>query len=91
MAITVLFSWISKILVITIGLEYSHIPNFDPVDPTEYWLLLRIVDFRVSFIFLTISMYFAYVLKVNLFEDGYDKKIEYLLFHILYLQRYFLS
>ncbi|MBN1803595.1 MAG: hypothetical protein JW891_18945 [Candidatus Lokiarchaeota archaeon] len=72
----VLFSWISKILVITIGLEYSHVPDFEPVENNlYYWFLLRITDFRISFIFMTIAIYFTYVLKVNLYEDGYNSKM----------------
>ena len=71
----VFFSMISKVLVVTIGLEYSHTVGFSQVpDDILYWFLLRIADFRFTFVFLTIGIYFSYVLKVRIFEDDYNKK-----------------
>jgi len=75
--IAIFFSWLSKLLVITIGLEYNHIPNFQPpVDEYNpiWWFLLRIVDFRISYIFVIIAIYISYILKVKLFDEGYKPK-----------------
>ena len=67
---------IKKQLVITIGLEYSHVPDFEEVDELNpiYWILLRILDFRVSFIFLCLAIYFSYVLSVNVYDESYNQK-----------------
>lgn len=69
----VVFSWLSKLLVLYSGLGYLY--NASAPDPGTLisWLLLRIIDFRISFVFVTLSTYFAYVLKVNVFEKGYVK------------------
>jgi len=71
--IAIIFSWLSKILVLYSGIDYvynSVIP--DPNTPIS-WVLLRITDFRLSFVFLTIAIYLSYILKVNIFEKGYNK------------------
>ncbi|MFX1276221.1 MAG: hypothetical protein ACFFBP_04635 [Promethearchaeota archaeon] len=75
--VAVIFSWISKLLVLTIRLDFNHVPEnfineYDETIPL-FWFLYRITDFRVSFVFVTLAIYFSYVLKVNLFEKGYKK------------------
>lgn len=71
----VIFSWIAKLLVITVGLEFNHVPDRAYVDETDpvNWFLLRIIDFRISLMFITIAMYITYVLEVNLYSEGYNK------------------
>jgi len=73
----ILFSWLSKVLVLSPGLEYIYNETVpDPGTPLS-WILLRIVDFRISFVFFTIAIFVSYILKVNIFEKGYNKIQKY--------------
>ena len=73
MVVSIIFSWLSKVLRLYSGLDY--IIDDDVVDPGTMtsWFLLRITQFRLTFVFLMIAIYLSYVLKVNLFEKGYNK------------------
>jgi hypothetical protein len=81
--IAIIFSWISKLLVITIGLEYNHI-DYEPVDESNpiYWFLLRIADFRISYLFVIFSIYISYILRIKLFDENPKPKQKILI--ILY-------
>ncbi|MFX0058615.1 MAG: hypothetical protein ACFE85_06125 [Candidatus Hodarchaeota archaeon] len=70
--IAIVFSWLSKILVLYSGIEYVY--NQAAPDPGTVlsWILLRIADFRLSFVFLSIAIFLSYILKVNVFEKGYN-------------------
>ncbi len=69
----IMFSWVSKVLVLYSGIDYIYnAAASDPGTPMS-WILLRIIDFRISFIFVTLSIYLSYVLKVNVFEKGYNR------------------
>jgi hypothetical protein len=70
--IAIVFSWLSKILVLYSGIEYVY--NQAASDPGTFlsWTLLRIADFRISFVFLSIAIFLSYILKVNVFEKGYN-------------------
>ena len=71
--IAIIFSWLSKVLILYSGIDYiinRTLP--DPSTPIS-WILYRIIDFRVSFVFLSIAIYLSYILKVNVFEKGYNK------------------
>jgi len=72
--IAIFFSWISKSLVIFSNIEYIKDIN-KPTDPgtLESWFVLRIIDFRFSFIATTIAIYYSYVFKVKIFQEGYNK------------------
>ena len=71
--LAILFSWISKVLVIFSDIEYIKDINIT-MDPgtLESWFVLRIVDFRFSFLFTTIAIYLSYILKVKAFEKEYN-------------------
>ena len=69
--IAIVFSWLSKVIVLTTDFDYIYNqPNDNTI---EYWFLLRIVDFRISLTFVTIGIIFSYVLKVGIFEKGYNQ------------------
>ncbi|MBN1215635.1 MAG: hypothetical protein JXA99_09390 [Candidatus Lokiarchaeota archaeon] len=73
MTISIIFSWLSKVLQLYSGLDYlmdDLVP--DPGTLTS-WILLRITEFRFTFVFLMIAIFISYVLKVNLFEKEYNK------------------
>jgi hypothetical protein len=71
--IAIIFSWLSKILVLYSGIEYVY--NQTASDPGTVLssIVLRIADFRISFVFLSIAIFLSYILKVNVFEKGYNK------------------
>ena len=74
LVIAVIFSWFSKIIVLTSEIDYVYNqPNVRfPNNPLN-WLLFRIVDFRISILFVAISVIYSYLLKVGVFEKGYSK------------------
>jgi hypothetical protein len=51
----------------------------DPGTPLS-WIILRITDFRISFVFMTFAIFLSYVLKVNVFEKGYNKILRIIVF-----------
>ena len=72
--IAIFFSWLSKILVLYSNIDYIAYNTSLPDPGTVLsWIILRITDFRISFVFLTIAIFLSYVLKVNIFEKDYKK------------------
>ncbi|MHA1803385.1 MAG: hypothetical protein ACTSU4_02495 [Promethearchaeota archaeon] len=74
MLISIVFSWLSKIIVLTTELDYVYnepIPNVNPDVPFP-WLLTRIVDFRISIFFVALGVFLSYILRVKVFEKGYN-------------------
>lgn len=87
--IAIFFSWLSKILVLYSDIDYIYNSSLpDPGTPLS-WLILRITDFRISFVFLGVAIFLSYILKVNIFGKEYNKThrlivIVYSLITILY-------
>lgn len=82
--VAIIFSWLSKILILYSGIEYIMdrlLP--DPVTISS-WFIYRIIDFRISFVFLSIAIYLSYVLKVKVFEKGY-KTVERIIVIITFI------
>jgi len=72
--IAIFFSWFSKILVLYSNIDYIAYNSLLPDPGTVLsWIILRITDFRISFVFLTIAIFISYILKVNIFEKDYKK------------------
>ena len=68
----IIFSWLSKLLVFYSGIEYVYNSAVQPPNDPLSWIILRIIDFRISFIFITIAVFFSYILRVGVFEKGYN-------------------
>ena len=66
--ISIIFSWLSKVLRFFSGLEYLSNPNTPDPGTIASWFLLRIVDFRFTFLFVSIATIFTYQLYIELFE-----------------------
>ncbi|MHA1763465.1 MAG: hypothetical protein ACTSYC_06850 [Promethearchaeota archaeon] len=74
MLVSIVFSWLSKIIVLTTELNYVYnepIENVNPNVPFP-WLLTRIVDFRITVFFVAIGTFISYILRVKVFEKGYN-------------------
>ena len=71
--IAIIFSWLSKILVLYSGVEYIYNTTLPDPGTLLSWFVLRITDFRFSFFALTIAIFISYILKVNVFEKGYNR------------------
>ena len=71
--IAIVFSWLSKILVLYSGVDYVYNTSLPDPGTGLSWIILRITDFRFSFFFLTIGIFISYVLKVNIFGKKYNK------------------
>ena len=71
--IAIVFSWLSKILVLYSGVDYVYNTSLPDPGTGLSWIILRITDFRFSFFFLTIGIFISYILKVNIFGKEYNK------------------
>jgi hypothetical protein len=69
--LAIIFSWISKVFGFT---QLSVIQNGSIIA----WMYNIIVDFRLSEFFVTIAIFLSYVLKVNVFEKGYNTLYKYI-------------
>lgn len=69
--IAIIFSWISKIFAFT---QLSMIQDGSIIA----WMYNIIVDFRLSEFFVTIAIFLSYILKVNVFEKGYNTLHKYI-------------
>jgi hypothetical protein len=79
--ISVIFSWLSKIIVLTTEIDYVYNQlNVKFPDTPLYWIIFRIVDFRISILFVAIAVIFSYLLKVGVFEEGYSTFQRYIVF-----------
>ena len=77
LTLCITFSWIAKILGVysdILGLGYVDNDAIPDPNTLSSWFVLRITQFRITFTFLAIGIYFSYILKVNLFEKGYNKR-----------------
>ena len=75
-----IFSWLSKYLVLFSGLNYLSILNAKDPNTLESWIFLRILDFRISFIFVSFACIFTYIFKYKLFETNVKKFQKYIVF-----------
>ncbi len=81
MVIAIVFAWISKIIVLTTDIDYVYNqPNVKFPNTPLNWFLFRIVDFRITILFVTISVIYSYFLKVGVFEKDYNKNQRILVF-----------
>lgn len=77
----VIFAWISKIIVLTTEIDYEYNqPNVKFPNTPLNWLLFRIVDFRISILFVAIAVIYSYLLKIGVFEKTYSKNQRILVF-----------
>jgi hypothetical protein len=63
--LAIVFSWISKVFVFA---QLSVIQDGFIIA----WMYNIIIDFRLSEFFVTIAIFLSYILKVNVFEKGYN-------------------
>ncbi|MFX1419789.1 MAG: hypothetical protein ACFE9N_12790 [Promethearchaeota archaeon] len=72
--IAILFSWISKVFFVL------DLPNLVVQDGSIVAYLYNIIaDFRLSEFFVTIAIFLSYILKVNVFEKGYNTIQKYII------------
>ena len=70
--IAILFSWLSKVFVVT---QLNVVQDGSIIT----WMLNLIIDFRLSEFFVTIAIFLSYILKVNVFEKGYNTLQKYVI------------
>ncbi|MFW9969567.1 MAG: hypothetical protein ACFFDF_05150, partial [Candidatus Odinarchaeota archaeon] len=69
--LAIFFSWLSKVIVV---LQLSVIQN----GSIMAWLYNITINFRLSELFVTIAIFMSYILKVNVFEKGYNVLLKYI-------------
>jgi hypothetical protein len=70
--LAITFSWLSKVFVVTQL-------NVEQDGSVIAWFFNIIVDFRLSEFFVTIAIFMSYILKVNVFEKGYNTTQRYVI------------
>ena len=74
------FSWLSKVIVLTTEYDYVYNqPSGYPKSPNS-WIILRIVNFRISIVFVSIAILFSYILKISIFEIDISKNQKILVY-----------
>ena len=68
----ILFSWLSKVFVVS---QLEVVQDGSIIA----WMLNIILDFRLSEFFVTIAIFMSYILKVNVFEKGYNTLQRYVI------------
>ena len=68
----ILFSWISKVFVVA---QMNIVQDGSIIT----WMHNIISDFRLSEFFVTIAIFLSYILKVNVFEKGYNTLQKYII------------
>jgi len=70
--LAIVFSWISKVFVFT---QVSVVQDGSIIT----WMYNITIDFRLSEFFVTIAIFLSYILKVNVFEKGYNTIHKYII------------
>ena len=72
--IAIFFSWLSKVHILYADFDYilDDNPAPDPLTPLS-WIILRIADFRISFLFISIATIISYFFKIKIFEKDFKK------------------
>ena len=70
--LAILFSWISKVFVVV---QLNVIQDGSIIA----WMFNIILDFRLSEFFVTVAIFLSYILKVNVFEKGYNTLQKYII------------
>ena len=70
----ILFSWFSKVLVIYSNIDYVYNASIQDPGTILSWIVLRIIDFRITFVFVTLGTFFSFILKINVFEESISQK-----------------
>ena len=72
--IAIFFSWLSKVFILYSNFDYilDDSPTPDPLTPLS-WIILRITDFRISFLFISIATIISYFFKIKIFEKDFKK------------------
>ncbi len=75
--ITLIFSFASKIISFSRAFEYVNNPEMADPLTIESFFVLRVVNYRSSFIFMVLASAFTYVLRVKLFEEEFKNFEKY--------------
>ncbi len=70
--LAILFSWISKVFVVV---QLNVVQDGSIIT----WMYNIILGFRLSEFFVTIAIFLSYILKVNVFEKGYNTLQRYII------------
>ena len=81
-AISIVFSWWSKIMTSFFYTDYLEIQNVpDPKTPAS-WILLRISYFRLTFAFINLAIFFSFEFKKRIFNKIHGKSYTMLIYYL---------
>lgn len=88
--IAIIFSWLSKVLILYSGIDFIVDRNLADPGTAFSWIMNRIIDFRISFVLLSFAIFLSYILKVKVFEKGFNS-IERILVIITFTATFLIS
>ncbi len=95
--VAIFFTWLSKVIQLFGNFEYANLSSENVPDPLtlESFFILRIIEYRFTFIAFVIGAALSYILRVNLFDNDYkivEKRIIYIFgLFIIVFQIFFYS
>lgn len=76
---SIFFSWVSKVLNAFSNIDYIIYEIVPDPNTIQSWILLRIADFRITYVFITIAIFFSYLFKGKIFEKEIKKINKYII------------
>ena len=64
---SIFFSWLSKVLNTFSNIDYIIYETVPDPNTLQSWFFLRIADFRITYVFIIIAIFFSYVFKGKIF------------------------
>lgn len=75
---SIFFSWLSKVLNTFSNIDYIIYETVPDPNTLQSWFFLRIADFRITYVFIIIAIFFSYVFKGKIFEKKIKKINKYI-------------
>ena len=78
-AASIFFSWVSKHLNAFSGIAYIIDNNVSDPNTPQSWILLRIADFRITYVFIIVAIFFSFSFKLKIFEKENKQTNKYII------------
>jgi len=76
---SIIFSWVSKVLNAFSNIDYVINENVPDPNTPQSWILLRITDFRISYVFILVAIFISYLFRRKIFEKEIKRGNKYII------------
>jgi len=76
---SIIFSWVSKVLNAFSNIDYVINENVPDPNTPQSWILLRITDFRISYVFIIVAIFISYLFGSKIFEKEIKRGNKYII------------